>query len=129
MVRTREAKISNVVVGYRGPWMGGWGDIVWAARYRDVSTLVGARDRIAAIVDQPPPAVDSLPPFNKKVTEALSRAHADHRYRAELVWMHYVRSLGLRPTYFRFCNVCRYRLGLAPPANMTISKVHLRSCA
>ena len=63
------------------------------------------------------------------MTEALSRAHADHRYRAELVWMHYVRSLGLRPTYFRFCNVCRYRLGLAPPANMTISKVHLHSCA
>ena len=127
--RAEAPRNGGVVVGYRGPWMGGWGDIVWAARYRDVSTLVGARERIAAIVDQPPPAVDSLPPFNKKVTEALRSAHADHRYRAELVWMHYVRSLGLRPTYFRFCNVCRYRLGLAPPANMTISKVHLHSCA
>ena len=43
--RAEAPRNGGVVVGYRGPWMGGWGDIVWAARYRDVSTLVGARER------------------------------------------------------------------------------------
>jgi hypothetical protein len=30
----------RAILGYRGPWMGGWSDIAWAARFHVVSTLV-----------------------------------------------------------------------------------------
>lgn len=127
-MKAREAG-GPVIFGYRGPWWGGWGDVVWSARFRDVSSLVSERNRLPRLLETPPPAVDSLPPFNIKVSEALHTAHAERRYSAELVWMHYLRSLGLRPSFWPFCNVCRYRLGVAPPANLSIRRVHLHTCS
>ena len=91
--------------------------------------MVAARHRLPQLLETPPPAIDTLPPFNQRVTEALRAAHTDRRYVAEMVWMHYLRALQLRPSFWRFCNVCRYRLGLEPPANLSVRRVHLHTCS
>lgn len=133
------------VFGYRGPWWGGWGDIVYAARFGTISTIVDGLPRLPALLASPPRRIDTLPPFSARVTAALRKAHAEHEYTAEMVLMHYsalpppavppllrtvsaghsprapllptpaVRALGLHPHFFRFCNVARYRLGWATP--------------
>lgn len=104
----------GVVLGYRGPWWGGWGDIVWAARWSTVTLIVERVKRLGALLAMPPAPVTTLTFLSARVTESLTSAYHSRTYRAELVWMHYLRALGLRPFFWRFCNVARFRLGVEP---------------
>jgi hypothetical protein len=104
---------SPLIFGYRGPWWGGWGDIAWASTFDGISRLVSSRSKLPQLLERAPLAVDTLPPFNERVSASLREAHETRSLRAELVWMHYLRQLNFRPYFFRFCHVARYRLGSA----------------
>ena len=97
---------------------------MWAARHHAIGALVDAAPRLGALVERPSPPVETLPPFNERVTSSLRAAHEQRRYRAELVWMHFLRHVGFRPYFFRFCHVARYRLGAAA---LTVRRVRLGS--
>lgn len=115
-------------VSDRGPWMGGWGDIVWAARFGTVSTIGDRSNELPHLVAQPPPPILTLPPFNERVTAALRAARRQRNYRSELVWMHYLRAIGISPHFWRFCNVARYRLGVDAAGSLQVSTVQLHMC-
>ena len=100
------------IMGYRGPWMGGWSDIAWAMRFDGVAHLVTNVHRLPALLAHLPLPTQTLPPFNTRIDEALRTARSSRKYRAELVWMHFFRRLGVRPYFFRFCSVARFRLGV-----------------
>ena len=119
-MRTKELDKTSgdgpVIMGYRGPWIGGWGDIVWAMRFDGVAHVVrngASADQMSTLLSTPPPPTETLPPFNTRIDRSLRTARTTRSLRAELVWMHVLRQLGVRPFFWRFCNVARLRLAVA----------------
>lgn len=115
----------HCIFGYRGPWMGGWGDLVFAARFDAMEAIVDGMPRLGGILSQPSPPVHSLPPFNERLNDALSRNFATGRYRAEMVLMHYLLGLGVVPSFHRFCHVARHRPTATGDA---VGKIFLHMC-
>ncbi len=111
--------------GYRGPWWGGWGDIVYAARLDTLEMIVSNLPRLTSILARAPPPVYTLPPFNERVSHGLLTSWREGRYTAEMVLMHYLRGLDIEPHFWRFCHVGRHRLS---PNGDGVAKVLRHMC-
>lgn len=66
-VKRQEQSGRHCLFGYRGPWWGGWGDIVYAARRDTIDTMVSGLPQLGGLLSYAPREVLTLPPFNERV--------------------------------------------------------------
>ena len=93
--------------------------------------MVEALPELPKLLDRVPRAITTLPPFNERVTDALRRAYEGKTYRAEQVFMHYLRALGFHPHFWRFCHVARHRLGVLQQGatrRVAVTTVQMHMC-
>ena len=109
----------KVMAGYRGPWHGGWTDITFASTFGVIDDLVGKSSNLSALVDhvRVPPVPNLY--ANKELSEGMNEKHGEvvkdwreGKFKAEMVWLTILTREGIAATFFQFCAVMRWRVGL-----------------
>jgi hypothetical protein len=122
--RLEDGGHDRVIAGYKGPWFGGWSDIVYASTYGAFDDLVGESVDIASFARH-----TNSEPVRTKYVDANMESVLNENYdevvekwkgggfHAEMVWAMILTANGFRLQFYQFCDAIRWRVDVRAAVN------------